>query len=270
MMDSVSKRPIAKDMKFNESHTEGTDENRIVDMNKMKNLMEDIKSNLIKEIELKLKDTNESLKLSESRFKDMARLLPETVFEASMNLQIRYLNDKGKMKFKIPSKEIGKNIFLNDLITAKDIFKLKSYIKKILDGEEISSLKCTALSGSLSTFPAEIHFAVSWAYGHREEKLFPTGIIGIIIDISDRKKAEQTREFIISLLSRDIRNYDKAITNNVQMLLSGVFGDIESAQKEVLERILFQSIGLNKLISNAQMIVKTQNAMVNRPFRNRE
>ncbi|MEA3559192.1 MAG: PAS domain S-box protein [Candidatus Thermoplasmatota archaeon] len=76
-------------------------------------------------------------------------------------------------------------------------------------------------------------------------------------DVSDIKKMESDLELLTSILSHDIRNFDKAITDNIEMLKMGVYGSVDDRQTKVLDRILFQSKEMNSLISNARKVMQS-------------
>jgi len=81
------------------------------------------------------------------------------------------------------------------------------------------------------------------------------GIIQIT-DISETMELKRNLELMSTLLSHDVRNFDKAITDNLVMMKMGVYGNLNEKQTRVVERILSQSRQLNELLTNARRLLQ--------------
>lgn len=76
-------------------------------------------------------------------------------------------------------------------------------------------------------------------------------------DITDRLSMERNLELMSSLLSHDVKNFDRAITDNLEMLKMGIYGELDDRKSRVVDRILGQSRELNALLKNARSILQS-------------
>jgi PAS domain S-box-containing protein len=76
-------------------------------------------------------------------------------------------------------------------------------------------------------------------------------------DVSDIRRIHEDMELLSSILSHDIRNFDKAITDNLTLMKMGVYGDLDDRKEKVVTRILAQSKGMNMLISNSRKVLQS-------------
>ncbi len=76
-------------------------------------------------------------------------------------------------------------------------------------------------------------------------------------DVSDIRRIHSDMELLSSILSHDIRNFDKAITDNLTLLKMGVYGKLDEEKAGVIDRILNQSRGMNSLITNSRKVLQS-------------
>lgn len=126
--------------------------------------------------------TIEELQKSNSKFKEFAQYLPETVFEIDAEGNFLFLNESSYKVFGY-TKEDKVNIF--DMIVAEDLSRAKENIKKILSGETIERNAYTAKRKDGSTFPVLIYSDAKYQNG------IPAGLRGFVVDISVIKQAEE-------------------------------------------------------------------------------
>jgi len=127
--------------------------------------------------------SEKALRESEEKFRDMANLLPQVVFELDLEGTITYVNQQTFNIFGYDFNElIGKNSLMvhipEDRTRVVDNLKLK-YTASIEDREY------AMLRKDGSTFPALIYTNVIYKEGQ------PTGIRGIVINITEQKTAEE-------------------------------------------------------------------------------
>jgi len=124
---------------------------------------------------------------SEKRFRDMAELLPEAIFETDGNLTITYANSQTLNMLGYTKQDISKGVHCVDLIASENF---KSKQDNVLSSEKEDSVD---LEGSKeyifvrkdgSVFPGIIKTA-----SIDKNKI---GLRGVIIDISDQKQWEET------------------------------------------------------------------------------
>lgn len=130
------------------------------------------------------KTMEEALRKSEQKFRELADLLPQTIFELDLQGNVTYLNKAGKIAFGTREDEIGfpatTGIVPDDHDRLMENIR-KAFVEKGRDG----GMEYTALRRDGKTFPIVI-FSTPLMEGHK-----PTGIRGLIIDISERKAMEE-------------------------------------------------------------------------------
>ncbi len=151
------------------------------------------------------KAMEEALKKSERKFRELADLLPQTVFELDLNGHVTYLNNAGRMAFGFSENDIAfpaiKGIVPADHQKLKDNIK-KAFIEKGRDG----GMEYTALRQDGTTFPIIIYSSPM------TENNKPFGIRGLIIDISERKAMEEA-----------LRQSEEHYRQVIQSLQEGLF-----------------------------------------------
>jgi len=126
---------------------------------------------------------------SEKRFRDMAELLPEAIFETDDKLTITYANSKTLGMLGYSKKDIRNGVNCVDFISTEN-FKTNTENINISfkdDSIDLEGLKeYVFLRKDGSSFPGIIKTASIY----KEDK--QTGLRGVIIDISDRKQWEES------------------------------------------------------------------------------
>jgi len=131
-----------------------------------------------------LRKSQEMLKESEKRYKDLADLLPEGVFECSIDGTITYVNHQAYTLFGYEPDTSVDNKNVLDFIVPADRARALDTIRSVIGGAPSRPHEYVAQRPDGSTFPVIIHSAPVYKEG------VTTGLRGVIIDISERKKAE--------------------------------------------------------------------------------
>ena len=127
-----------------------------------------------------------TLKADEIRFKELAELLPETVFEMDLDGNFQYVNRKGFAQFGYHPKDFNLGLNAFDLITEEDRASAKDDITQLLAGKMIGPREYMALRKDGTTFPA-LFFASP--IRQKEDLL---GVRGLILDFSKYKQLESS------------------------------------------------------------------------------
>ena len=130
------------------------------------------------------KRVEEALRESEKRYRDLVDLLPQTVFELDERAKLTFVNRNAFGMFRYSQEDFDKGLSALQMFIPEDQDRAKENIKRRLRGEKFGTNEYTALRKDGSTFPVLLHSAPIV----REGK--PIGLRGIIIDITDRKQAE--------------------------------------------------------------------------------
>ncbi|MGD9054661.1 MAG: PAS domain S-box protein, partial [Desulfobacterales bacterium] len=128
-----------------------------------------------------------ALRESEERFRELAELMPETIFEMDLDGNLTYVNRNAFNYFGYTRSDFKNGLKNLDMLIPKDRERSAENIAKILKGEETGINEYTALRKDGSTFPVMAHSAPIFKEGK------PSGLRGFLIDITDRKKAEEER-----------------------------------------------------------------------------
>jgi len=131
-----------------------------------------------------LKETEYALRESEKRFRNLAELMPETIFEADLEGNLTFVNRKAYDYFGYTRQDFERGLNCFDMIAPDDRERAFENISRILKGEKIGLNEYKAMKKDGSTFPIMIHSAPI----RRKGTLL--GVRGFIIDLTDRKQAE--------------------------------------------------------------------------------
>jgi two-component system sporulation sensor kinase C len=147
-------------------------------------------------IEEKLKEYSEHLeelvtertqKLSESekRFRQLADLLPQVVFETDENGNLTFMNRSGFAITGYSPADLQKGLNALQFFTPEDHSKAEDRIARVLAGERLTGAEYLARRRDGGTFPVIIHTSAIV----RGEKA--VGLRGIAIDITEHKEMEK-------------------------------------------------------------------------------
>lgn len=135
-------------------------------------------------------------KVSLERFEDLTNLLPQTIFEIDLENKLTYINKYGITEFQYTQAEIDKGLEISNFIVDVDADRLEGDLQLILSGKEPKNRTYIAIRKDKSTFPVSIY---ANAIMENKKKI---GVRGIILDISEIKKAEQKLKDKVSELER--------------------------------------------------------------------
>ena len=121
----------------------------------------------------------------ERRYKDLADSLPETVFEADAGGKITFANRNSLGAFGYSQEELAHGLNVLQMIAPADRTRAEENIRRLLSGEDPESNEYMALRKDGSTFPISVY---STAVKRGNETV---GFRGIILDISERRRAEE-------------------------------------------------------------------------------
>ena len=150
-----------------------------------------------------------ALRESEERFRDLAELLPEIVFETELNGRITFVNKMGIEGTGYSDEDFKSGLSADQLLIAEDKERVGKNISKVLHGEKLGGSEYTALRKDGSTYPIAVYSSPIISEGK------PIGMRGIIIDITERKWAEEE-------LKRGFEKLQRALEGTVNVLVSAI------------------------------------------------
>jgi PAS domain S-box-containing protein len=146
------------------------------------------------------KRTENELRISEARYRQLVDLLPQTVFEIDQMLTITSINPVALKSFGYTREDLEKGVNVFEVFSLDDHQRLRENINKILRGETTGALEYTAKKKDGSTFPV-LTYSVPIIHENN-----PVGLRGVLVDITERKAAEQATQGALSLLKATLES----------------------------------------------------------------
>lgn len=128
---------------------------------------------------------NLEMKLENNRYKNLAELFPEMIFEADNDLKLVFVNQRAIELFGYDRNDMKKGLYCFDLIIDSDRERASINQMKRIQGEELGLVEYTAKRKDGSTFPIYMHITTIIRKGK------PAGFRGIIVDLSQQKQTEE-------------------------------------------------------------------------------
>jgi PAS domain S-box-containing protein len=143
------------------------------------------------------KQIEEVLKTSEKKYRELADLLPQTVFELDKSGNFTFANFYGFQSSGYTPEDIKKGLNALQLFIPEDRVRVKKNIRIVLGGRKSNANEYTALRKDGSTYPVIVYSAPVFYEGK------PAGLRGVVLDITERKHIEnelqKSREQLRSL-----------------------------------------------------------------------
>jgi PAS domain S-box-containing protein len=131
------------------------------------------------------REAEEALRQSEARFRDLAELLPQTIYETDLEGRIAYVNRSGLEASGYSEEDMRRGFNLMSAIVPEDRDRLRDVVRRILSGEKIAGTAYTVQRKDGSTFPV-LAYSVPILVDGR-----PRGLRGLVVDVSEQKMLER-------------------------------------------------------------------------------
>ncbi len=139
------------------------------------------------EEELRKRETSQKALLkSEQKYRALAELLPEVVFEMDRKGTLTYTNRAGFQTFGHTQEELDRGMSAYDIFAKEDRPRLRKNIGRLMKGQKLGLGQYLCLRNDETTFPALVH---SDAILDDQDRTI--GLRGVLVDISAQKKAEE-------------------------------------------------------------------------------
>lgn len=131
------------------------------------------------------RETEEALRESEKKFREMAELLPEVIFQIDLDGGISFVNQRAFTLFGYTPEDLDRGINAFEVLAPKERQRAAANIRRVLEGEEVGAIhyQCQKKDGSF--FPGLVFTSPVI----RKEKI--VGLLGCVIDITHLKIAEE-------------------------------------------------------------------------------
>lgn len=167
------------------------------------------------------------LRESEERFRDLAELLPEAVFETDINLTLTYANRQALDIFGYSEEGFPETMSSANIFHPDEMQKLLTNVESQFRGEKTERTEYRCIRKDGSVFPALFRVCPIFKEGQ------PAGIRGVVIDLSEMRRAEEELLKLRKLESVGI--LAGGIAHDFNNLLAGLFGNIEMAKRSLAD-----------------------------------
>jgi PAS domain S-box-containing protein len=140
------------------------------------------------ELERRVQRRTAELHKSEQRFKSLADLLPQPIWETDVEGYFSYVNRAGYEAFGYDPEDIEAGLHVAAVVATEDQERLADAVSTWLQGGEVSNHEYMCVRKDCSVFPGMVYSALILTDGR------PAGLRGITLDISDRKASERIRD----------------------------------------------------------------------------
>ncbi|MFC1558191.1 PAS domain S-box protein [candidate division KSB1 bacterium] len=199
----------------------------------------------------KRKKAEKALIDSEAKYKDLAELLPQPVFEIDKEGNFTFVNDIGFENYGYTKEDISKGIKAFDLLIPDDRVRARKNMRSVMMGKKSSGNEYTALKKDGSTIPVIVYS--SPVIKEKET----TGLRGVVIDLSQIKKAQEELKRAYSAIEASLNaifasdlDGNVTYTNTEASKLWGYKNPAEMIGTHVLDYWAKESRGLAKEIIN--------------------
>ena len=160
--------------------------------------------------------SREMLRRSEERFREMAEMLPETIFEIDEEGYLTFVNQSGLKQFGYSGHDLSKGLRAYDMFAEEERTRLEKNIRSILKGKAARLKEFRAKHKDGSYFPT----MVSSSPIRKMDAV--TGIRGFVIDISEKKNLEERLRKANRMEA--IGNLAAGVAHDLNNILSGMVG----------------------------------------------
>jgi len=165
------------------------------------------------------------LKESEERFRTMAELLPQPIFESDAELFVTYANLRASELFGFTEEDFVDGLQATDMFAPEELPNVAKNTAAQFRGEKPTHTEYRCLRKDGSSFQALFHVSPIVKNGR------PCGLRGIVVDLTEQKKAEE--EILKLRKLESVGVLAGGIAHDFNNLLAGLFGNIELAKRNL-------------------------------------
>ena len=140
----------------------------------------------LEEAEFKRHESEEALRKSEAKYKELCELLPQIVYEIDAKATFTFVNHSGLVAFGYDMEDLVRGLRAFDLVVPEDRESLAKEMGRVMQGARLSGNQYTALRKDGTTFPI-LTYSNPIERGSRI-----VGIRGVSIDVTDHRRARES------------------------------------------------------------------------------
>jgi PAS domain S-box-containing protein len=156
----------------------------------------------------------EALRESEEKFRDLAELLPETIFLTDEKGNLTFVNRAGLDAFGYTEEEYKSGFNVIQALAHEDRDRALENMANLSQNEPATGREYTALRKDGTKFPVVVYTNPVTKEGKR------AGMRGILVDITERKHADERIEKALLEKKILLRELKHRVNNNLQLLKS--------------------------------------------------
>ena len=158
----------------------------------------------------------QKLKESEERFRELAELLPETIYEMDVDGRLTFVNHRALEQFGYTQADLDRGLYGLEMLLPEDRQRAAEAIARVMTGQEGELNEYTALRKDRTVFPILIRSTPIIRQGKR------IGIRGLIIDITEKKRLEA--QFLQAQKMEAMGTLAGGIAHDFNNLMMGIQG----------------------------------------------
>jgi len=171
------------------------------------------------------KNTEMSLRKSEARFRELADLLPQTVFETDRNGGLLFTNRAAFELFGYTRKDFEDGLNVIHMFIPEDRDRAFKNTRRILNGENVGGVEYTALKKDGSNFPIVVYAS---PIIHENNAV---GLRGIAVNITAQKRAEEMQR----KLQEDLMQVEKLAA--VGVVAAGIAHEVKNPLAIIIQGV---------------------------------
>ncbi len=150
---------------------------------------------------------------SEKKYREMAEMLPEPLFECSLAGNITYANEAAFERFGYDADDLARGVNIFQMIAPDEVDRAKQNLGASLEAGKIEGHEYTARRKNGDTFSVVVYAGVVMQNGR------PAGVRGILVDVTERRKLEKE---MARIASEERQKVGRDLHDMVCQQLSGI------------------------------------------------
>jgi PAS domain S-box-containing protein len=181
------------------------------------------------------KESRKALIDSQKKYKELAELLPQPVFESNLKKDVTFTNQIGFKMFGYTQEDLDTGLNMLQLLDPKDHDKARENVKRSITMEELFVEEYTGLKKDGTNFPILVY---SNSLKHDDKVV---GSRGVIVDLTDIKNVENNLKASIHEKEILLREIHHRVKNNMQIISSLLNLQTEYVDDEEAVNVLKES-----------------------------